>query len=172
MIISNDDVPKILLIKRAERADDPWSGQIAFPGGKAQQGDEGAKGTAVRETLEEVGINLEVAAEFLGYAEPVTTHTGKIEVVPCVFILKGASTVRTNEEATSHMWVDLSSLLSPSAKTVYKIEAGGRSVEMPAVTASDYVVWGLTYRILSMLLDFPKGPQDERDKTIDSPRRT
>ena len=49
---------EILLIKRAERADDPWSGQIALPGGRYDVGDRDLEATAVRETREETGVDL------------------------------------------------------------------------------------------------------------------
>ncbi len=152
VVVIDKSAPKLLLIRRAERAGDPWSGQIAFPGGKSQPEDKGIRGTAVRETSEEVGIDLLGSAEFLGYGEPMRTHTGAIEVVPCVFLAKAELNVRANEEVASYRWLDVGSLLSPDARVVRKIESEGRTVEMPAILVSDYIVWGLTYRILSSLL--------------------
>lgn len=152
MIIADENDPKILLIRRAERAGDPWSGQVALPGGKSQPGDASLKGTAVRETSEEVGINLQESAEFIGYGEPVTTHTGTVEVVPCVFLMRSESGVRSNEEVASHVWVSVRGLSSPEARIVSKIGAEKGDFETPAILISDYVVWGLTYRILTSLL--------------------
>jgi 8-oxo-dGTP pyrophosphatase MutT (NUDIX family) len=151
MVIKERSRPQVLLIKRAERRADPWSGQIALPGGKMQAGDPTAKGTATRETREEVGIDLE-KAEFLGYSEVIPTHTGTMRVVPCVFVLKREVEVSPNGEVASYRWVDLKELLSPEAKSTYHLDYGGRSVEMPAYLLGDYLVWGLTYRILSSIL--------------------
>jgi 8-oxo-dGTP pyrophosphatase MutT (NUDIX family) len=151
-IVDGRGSPKILLIKRAERAGDPWSGQIAFPGGKMQQGDRTAKEAAMRETLEEVGFDLADTSEFLGYGRVTTTHTGSMDVVPTVFVLKQDVEVRPNGEVASFRWVGLGRLMSRSARTTVPIESGGRVRRVPAYLVEDYVVWGLTRRILDSLL--------------------
>lgn len=156
VIIRDRRYPSVLLIKRAERSDDPWSGQIAFPGGKMQPGDETAKDTAIRETMEEVGFDLGVAAEFLGYANVTTTHTGTMDVVPSVFILKEGVEIKPNEEVASYRWVDLGDLLGPEAQSTHKFSFQGREVELPAYAVGDYIVWGLTHRILSSILEVPE----------------
>ena len=151
MILKDKSKPQVLLIKRSERRTDPWSGQIALPGGKMQNGDPSAKETAIRETIEEVGIDLH-KAEFLGYAEVIPTHTGTMRVVPCVFVLKQEVEVVPNGEVASSRWIGLKELLSPEARSTYQLNYGGRSVEMPSFVLDDYVIWGLTYRILSSIL--------------------
>ena len=156
IILRDRDSPSVLLIKRADHASDPWSGQIAFPGGKMQQGDRTARDTAVRETMEEVGIDLDGAAEFLGYASATTTHTGTMDVVPSVFVLKQGVEIRPNDEVASYRWVNLEDFLGPNGKSTYSLNYEGRTIEMPAFLAGDYVVWGLTHRILSSVL---KGPE-------------
>ena len=156
IVVRDRQSPSVLLIKRAEHPSDPWSGQIAFPGGKMQSGDRTARDTAIRETLEEVGIDLGKAAEFLGYAAVTTTHTGTMDVVPSVFILKEGVEVKANEEVASYRWVDLEDLLAPVAGSVHRLEFNGKVVEMPAYVVGDYEVWGLTYRILSLFLSEPE----------------
>ena len=152
IIIRDRENPSVLLIKRAERSGDPWSGQIAFPGGKMQSGDGTARRTAERETLEEVGIDLAKSARFLGYGQLTATHTGTMEVVPSVFIIGGAVTVKTNVEVASYRWADIGELTAPRAASSYTLRYEGQSVRMPAFMAGDYVVWGLTYRILASVL--------------------
>lgn len=152
MILKDKSEPQVLLIKRSERRTDPWSGQIALPGGKMQAGDLGAKETATRETKEEVGIDLH-KAEFLGYAEVIPTHTGTMRVVPCVFVLKQEVEVVPNGEVASYRWVGLRGLLSPEARSTYQLNYGGKSANFPAMKVGDYIVWGLTYRILVSLLN-------------------
>jgi 8-oxo-dGTP pyrophosphatase MutT (NUDIX family) len=144
--------PLVLLMRRAENPRDPWSGQISFPGGKMQPGDRSVKDTAARETLEEVGIDLLANAEFLGYAEATTTHTGTMQVVPCVFLLRREVEVIPNGEVASYRWVDLGRLLSGEARSTFQLQTGERALEMPAFTVGDYIVWGLTHRILSSML--------------------
>jgi 8-oxo-dGTP pyrophosphatase MutT (NUDIX family) len=156
IIIRDRLTPKVLLIRRAEHSGDPWSGQIAFPGGKMQSGDKTAKDIAVRETFEEVGIDLDKAADFLGYAEVTTTHTGTMDVVPSVFLLKQEVVIKSNEEVASFRWVDLDELLGPVGKSTYRLDYAGKVVEMPAFLTGDYVVWGLTHRILSSILKEPE----------------
>ena len=151
MILKDKSNPQVLLIKRSDRKSDPWSGQIALPGGKMQAGDTSAKETATRETSEEVGIDLK-RAEFLGYAGVIPTHTGTIRVVPCVFVLRQEVEVVPNGEVASYRWVKLKELLSPGTKSTYQLSYGGETVEMPSYVVGDYVVWGLTYRILSSIL--------------------
>jgi 8-oxo-dGTP pyrophosphatase MutT (NUDIX family) len=154
-IILEGDSPKVLLIKRAERSGDPWSGQIAFPGGKMNPEDRTARDAAIRETLEEVGIDLAESAEFLGYAGVTTTHTGTMDVVPTVFVLKEGAAVHPNQEVASYRWVDLDELLAPDARSTYRLPTSGEQFEMPAFMVGDYVIWGLTYRILSTLFGVP-----------------
>ena len=151
IIVRDTQFPSVLLIKRADRSGDPWSGQIAFPGGKMQSGDGTARDTAVRETMEEVGVDLS-RADFMGYAPTATTHTGNMEVVPAVFVLKESVEIRPNGEVASYRWVDLEDLLSPGAQSKYNFSYDGRDIDLPAFKVDDYVVWGLTHRILSSVL--------------------
>ena len=155
VILDSREDPKVLLIKRADRAGDPWSGQIAFPGGKTRPGDETARRTAVREAMEEVGIDLERSAEFMGYGMLTTTHTGTMEVVPSVFLLNEQVAVVPNEEVASYRWVGLRELFGPGARSGHDLTVEGRSVRTPAFVIGDYVVWGLTYRILASMVDGP-----------------
>ena len=152
VIVANESNPRILLIKRAEHSNDPWSGQVAFPGGKMSTSDESAKDTAVRETKEEVGIDLAMDSTFAGYFIPFRTHTGGMDVVPAVFLMKEEAEVTPNGEVAGHLWVSLEEFTEPRSASTYRLEARGFSREMPAFTVGDYVVWGLTHRVISSLL--------------------
>jgi 8-oxo-dGTP pyrophosphatase MutT (NUDIX family) len=153
MILQDRKLPSVLLIERARRADDPWSGQIAFPGGKMQDGDRTARDTAVRETKEEVGIDLDGAADFLGYGQVTTTHTGTMDVVPSVFSLKHRVEIKPNGEVASFRWIGLEDLLAPAARSNHQLDYDGRAIQTPAYAVGGYVVWGLTYRIINNLID-------------------
>ena len=152
MVLHEGASPTVLLIERARRTGDPWSGQIAFPGGKMQEGDRTAKDTAVRETLEEVGVDLDESGVFLGYGEVTTTHTGTMDVVPTVFVLKRPVEIRPNEEVASFRWVKLEDLLAPSAESSYELTYEGKAVQMPAFSVGGYVISGLTNRNIGSLL--------------------
>ncbi|MBI3859727.1 MAG: CoA pyrophosphatase [Thaumarchaeota archaeon] len=153
VILRDGENPSALLIRRAEREGDPWSGQVAFPGGKMQEGDRSARDTAAREAREEVGLDPDGDGHFLGYFRSFRTHTGTMEVVPAVFLLKGPGEVRPNAEVSAYKWVPLRALLTPGAKSVYSLRFVDEDREMPAFKVDDFVIWGLTHRILSSLLD-------------------
>ena len=78
---------QVLLVKRAEKPTDPWSGQIALPGGKRDIADKDLKETAVRETKEETGMNILVGCRFLGVLGAVrSTQKPDMQIVPFVFL--------------------------------------------------------------------------------------
>jgi 8-oxo-dGTP pyrophosphatase MutT (NUDIX family) len=157
VILRGKENPEVLLIKRAERDGDPWSGQVAFPGGRMREGERTAREVAIRETLEEVGVDLSEASEFLGYFDPFVTHTGTMNVVPSVYLLKREVEVRPNRrEVSSFIWTNLAKLLGPELRSTHKVGIQGQQVEMPAFVIGDYVVWGLTYRIVTTLMGIPE----------------
>ncbi|MDG6942374.1 MAG: CoA pyrophosphatase [Nitrososphaerota archaeon] len=148
MIFRDPKRPAVLLIERAERAGDPWSGQIALPGGKMRAGDGTARNAAVRETFEEVGVDLERSAEFLGYGQMATTHIGTMGVVPSIFLLRDDVTVKPNSEVASFRWIGVEELRSSKSQSSYTVKVDGKSVVMPAILVGGYLIWGLTYRII------------------------
>lgn len=152
VILAGDDL-QTLLIRRADRAGDPWSGQVAFPGGKMQEGDPSVTDTAVRETKEEVGVDL-TRAKFVGRMRQFRTHTGTMLVVPSVFTLPAEVSVNENAaEVASHAWVALEALGRPESKASYYVDAGGERLAFPAYRSGGLVIWGLTQRIISSLLE-------------------
>jgi len=111
---------ELFFILRASRAGDKWSGQVAFPGGKQEPDDTDDRATAARETLEEVGLNLESDSfSYLGRLDdrPVT---GGGRVIPGFYMAPLIWLQRTSETPTISMqlsevaawrWVPLSMLL-------------------------------------------------------------
>jgi 8-oxo-dGTP pyrophosphatase MutT (NUDIX family) len=151
IINPNSRGSSILLIRRVERKDDPWSGQIAFPGGRRSRGDRNLTETAIREAGEEVGIQLE-DHQLLGHLPMVATRTRQMRVLPVVFELKSSVSIRTNFEATEAFWLSSSDLerLEVEDRAV-KIEGG--SLTVPSYEYEGRVIWGLTFRILNLLLN-------------------
>jgi hypothetical protein len=76
-----------------------------------------------------------------------------MDVVPSVFELKRSVEVKPNGEVASFRWVELDELLRPSARSIFGMDRYGSKVDMPAYVVDDYVVWGLTYRILNTFLE-------------------
>ncbi|KAF2491895.1 NUDIX-domain-containing protein [Lophium mytilinum] len=118
--------PELLFIKRATRAGDNWNGHVALPGGKRDPEDEDDQVTAVREAMEEVGVDLSYAhAIAIGNLPQrvVTTSWGKVPLMvlcPYIFLLTSPSIpplrLQPTEVASTH-WVSLRALLSPAQRT-------------------------------------------------------
>lgn len=140
----------ILLIKRIERSNDPWSGQIGFPGGHKSSEDVDLLETAVRETNEEVGIQLG-RDELLGCLPFVTTRSRRVQVAPFVFARRFNVGVRMNEEVAGNFWLPLSDLAQLRVVR-RRVHVEGGDLEVNCYDFLDQVVWGLTFRILNLLL--------------------
>ena len=153
MILEEPDAPRTLLIKRAERDGDPWSGQVAFPGGKMDAKDRSVLDAAIRETREEVGVDLREDAKLLGFFGSFRTHTGTMDVVPVVFQMKHRVDLKLNQEVSSCVWVTLGSLQEPSARSTYRFASGNLKSDLPAIKVGHYVIWGLTLRMIEALFE-------------------
>ncbi len=144
----------VLLIRRAERAGDPWSGHMALPGGRRGAGDHDLVATAIRETAEEVGLSLGTE-ELIGGLDDVVPRTPvlpPIAVRPFVFVLPRAPRLTLNPEVAAAHWVPLEHLLLARTYHPVRIEIRGESREMPAYHLEDAVIWGMTERVISGLL--------------------
>lgn len=144
---------EILLIKRAEQRGDPWSGQMGLPGGRREPGDVDLLLTVVRETREEVGIDIG-SERLLGELDdlhPRTPTLPPVVVRPFVFGLEGKPAVRLSAEVALHVWVPLAELAS--GITLTEIEIPNRHRTFPAYRVGPYVVWGMTERILTPFLE-------------------
>jgi 8-oxo-dGTP diphosphatase len=138
---------KILLVKRTENPSDPWSGQMAFPGGKRDPKDQDLKHTVVRETLEETNIDINCRCRFLGALENMrSTVRPKLLVAPFAVLLENEPTIILNKELEGYMWVSLKKLRE--CKGVAKFPFG----EVPAYIVEGNAIWGLTCRILGIFI--------------------
>jgi len=151
IVINLDDQEgPVLFIRRTERRGDPWSGQIGFPGGHKSHADQGLLQTAIRETQEEVGIEL-IQHELLGSLPIVTSRSRRVQVAPFVFALKIPVTVRTNREVAESFWVPLSELTRLEPK-IREVQVDEGKLEVPSYYYQGRIIWGLTFRILNLLL--------------------
>jgi 8-oxo-dGTP pyrophosphatase MutT (NUDIX family) len=154
-IILVPDPDSILLIRRAERPGDPWSGHMALPGGRRDPEDHDLLTTAVRETSEEVGIELSRGgvAGTLDDVVPRLPVLPPIAVRPFVFPLGARPRITLNSEVTSANWVPVDHLLRPGTHHPVRLEIAGQSRVVLAYELEDAMVWGMTERILSRLLE-------------------
>lgn len=140
---------EVLLIRRAERAGDPWSGQMGLPGGHREAHDADLLATAVRETREELGLDL-AAARHLGTLEELRPVIRPLAVRPFVFGLVTLPAVVPGPEVHSVRWTRLDALAAARSST--EVFHHGELRTMPCYRLGADVVWGMTYRILEPLV--------------------
>lgn len=146
------DGAEVLLIKRAEHPDDPWSGHMAFPGGRKDPGDPDLLATARRETEEELGLGL-APSSLLGQLDDLPTHRPGLMVRPYVFAVEDEPNLRPNHEVAEALWTPLGPLRRGERDRVFRYERDGHAVSFPAFDVEGRVVWGLTYRMLRSLFE-------------------
>lgn len=140
----------VLLIRRTERQGDPWSGQIAFPGGHKTPTDRTFLETVVREAWEEVGIQLR-EHEILGVLPLVYGHSRRVAVAPFAFQLKHEISVQRNEEVAESFWAPLSVLQNIAVnQSEVQVEEGRLVVD--CYIYRGHTIWGMTFRIINSLL--------------------
>jgi 8-oxo-dGTP pyrophosphatase MutT (NUDIX family) len=147
---------EILLIKRAARERDPWSGHMALPGGRRDDSDMDLLDTAIRETAEEVGIEIgpEDLIGGLDEVAPRTPRLPPITIAPYVFTVAPETTASTHpNEVEFALWVPIEALRNDAAASEILIEFEEGTRSFPAFKYGEHLVWGLTHRILLQFLD-------------------
>lgn len=145
---------EMLFIERARRLGDPWSGHMAFPGGRVDPTDADERAAAERETLEEVGVDL-ARVELLGRLDDVAGGIALLApLVLSAFVYRVPTrpTLCLNGEVADALWVPVATLLDPGSSTGY----GFGPFRLPGICVGDpnrNVVWGLTLRILDSFLE-------------------
>ncbi len=145
--------PEVFFIRRAEHPEDPWSGHMAFPGGRHDRGDETLLETAMRETREEVGLDLSREAEHIGQLDDLQAIArGKPQetvIRPFVFEVHRESPLQVDDrEVAEALWTPLLPLYRGEVDTVRPYRWHGTSIDFPAYDVDGRVVWGLTYQML------------------------
>jgi len=144
---------QLLFIKRAAHRDDPWSGQMALPGGRREPADHSLEVTAVRETAEETGIDL-AGGELIGVLDdlaPTTPVLPAVVVRPFVFALPHKPEVVPSPEVALHLWTPVATL--PEIAREAKVTVRGKLMRVSAYCVGQHVVWGMTHRIIKGFLD-------------------
>lgn len=158
---------ELLFIERAERDGDPWSGHMAFPGGRVEPGDHSPRRAAERETFEEVGMSL-VGAEALGRLDDMRGHraSGQPGLVISAFVyhVPEPPPLVLSDEVEQAFWFPLAELLESRRHVDHRFGPDDRWC-FPGIVVGDperHVVWGLTYRFLEVLLAALGRPLPER----------
>jgi 8-oxo-dGTP pyrophosphatase MutT (NUDIX family) len=156
-----DGSAEMLFIRRSEREGDPWSGHIAFPGGRPAAGDADLLAVAVRETSEEVGIDVRHGGRVLGRlptVEPLSQRLPSVDVTPFVATAPGGVSANPDPgEVERAFWIPLSSLLSTGRSAVVRHVVRGGPREWSAYPSPAGPIWGITERILTGFLALATG---------------
>ncbi|QQS47537.1 MAG: CoA pyrophosphatase [Acidobacteriota bacterium] len=148
----------VLIIRRAERTGDPWSGHLALPGGRAQREDTDLLVTAARETREEIGVDLlddGSRARFLGRLPslaPKNIRIPETEITPFVALAPERIDLRINHEVADAFWISVGELKRVGPSISYSMRFEEIVKTWPAYPSSGGPIWGITERILTNFL--------------------
>lgn len=156
VVLTEEADPSLVVIRRASRDGDPWSGHAALPGGRREPHDRDLAATARRETAEEVGVEVD---EPVGRLDDVGGRSHPGVVSPFVFAVPGRVPLvpQPSEVAAAH-WVPLRVLTDPAHRARHPSRHVGpwpawswhTGLEPPL---DDLVIWGLTHRTLRNFLE-------------------
>lgn len=156
IVLARESEPSLVVIRRASRDGDPWSGHAALPGGRHEASDPDLATTARRETAEEVGLELD---EPVGRLDDIGGRTHLGVVSPFVFTVpEEVPLVPEPAEVAAAHWVPLRVLTDPAHRARHPHRRIGpwpawswpTGLEPPL---DDLVIWGLTHRTLRNFLD-------------------
>lgn len=155
---------ELLFIERAHHPDDPWAGNIGFPGGRRDPVDETLRHTAERETMEEVGIDL-AAARYLGRLSDVVGANLPVRVACFVYGLTTPVVPVVSDEVHEAFWFDLYQLIHPLRQVTAQVAFGGKRLEAPAIDLGlpgKAMLWGITFRLVSQFKELLEGESEPK----------
>lgn len=161
---TNDgEEPQLIFIKRSENPADPWSGHMAFPGGRVEKNDNDIIDAAYRETREEIGINLKSEGIYVTQIDDTRAMArGKrlsMIITPFVFLLPAIPVFSCNEEVVEIHRIPLSFFTQRNNKSTVSYTIKGITIPLPCYRYNDRIIWGLTYRMLQNLFRIIKLPR-------------
>jgi 8-oxo-dGTP pyrophosphatase MutT (NUDIX family) len=156
LLLRPADQLELLLIRRAEFTGDPWSGHVALPGGRRDPCDTDLLATARREAEEEVGVPVQHESGIIGSLDelsPGSPLLPPIVIAPFVLAVPPETVAQPDpREVQAAIWVPLDALRAGAAASEVPIDLPTGRTNFPCLVYEDYVVWGLTYRILQQFL--------------------
>lgn len=160
--------PEVLFIERARHPGDPWSGHMAFPGGRVEPGDAHPREAAERETLEEVGLRLDDAVCLGRLADLRGRHAAAPDrgmvISAFVYHVEKPGPLRWNFEVEQAFWFPVASLRDSGRHVEYPVVRRDRTA-FPGIVVGDpdrHIVWGLTYRFLEVFFEVLGDPLPDR----------
>lgn len=157
ILSSKNDQLYVLMMQRASHEGDPWSGQMAFPGGKQDLSDKNITQTALRESFEEMGI-AEVDIQRIGrlsdiLARPYRPMKKPMVVSPIIFQQLNHFTPSVNHEVADWLWLPLSHFQDRSNRKSMTIEKAGLEHELPCYDFAGKRIWGLSLLMIDELIE-------------------
>ena len=147
---------EILFIHRVEDPRDPWSGHMAFPGGRVDPGDSDPLAAALRETMEEVGLQLPTFAKQIGRLSDVAAigrgRPLNMVINPYVFAAENVPELTPNHEVAEVVWVPAAFLADHRNRETMEYQRSGLSLDLPCYRYQDHLIWGLTLGMVDELL--------------------
>ena len=166
-----DDDVEALFIRRAEYDGDPWSGDLAFPGGRIDPTDVDGRAAAERETLEELALDLSIGRP-IGRISDVLGHAESIRVSAYVYAIEGDPPLVPNYEIREAFWSPLSHSDDPARQEMRDFTYLNRTSSMPTIRLMEDprapVLWGITYKFMDDFMGvigrpIPFMPWEEND---------
>ena len=148
VIVRPDD--HMCMIRRAVKEGDYWSGHMGFPGGREESIDDGLLQTAIRETSEEIGVDI-LPEQCMGRLSDL--HHPKLQVAAFVFSLEShCEFVLEKSEVAEVYWLPLSAFSDPSYRGTRTATYKGKEYQAPVVNIGTADVWGISLRFIEDLL--------------------
>lgn len=148
--------PEVLMIKRADREGDPWSGHMAFPGGRMETDDRHSRATAERETREEIGVDPELVGHCIGRLSDILSrpHSGRrpMVITPYVYSVQVMPEPKPNHEVAEVIWVPLAYLGDRMNREQMVWERGRLKLNLPCYLYKGRRIWGLSLVMLDELI--------------------
>ena len=156
MVREGMEATEMLMIQRATREGDPWSGHMGFPGGRRDPGDSSNLSCALRETHEEIGVDLAQWGTALGELSDVSTGWRKdrpeMLVTPFIFQVAELPELTPNQEVDDVVWVPLHFLLDEANRELLERGWKGQKMETDSYLYTSYRIWGLSLIMIDEMM--------------------
>ena len=147
---------ELLYIERQRTPNDPWSGHIAFPGGRVEPSDTSLRATAERETLEEIDLHLQ-KEHYMGRLDDLQGASLPVQVAAFVYAIDELQVALSpNDEVYRTFWRSFEILCEPRRQCQHMLSKDGNYRAMPAIDvlgAKKPLLWGITYHFTAQLVD-------------------